>query len=470
MSSQPVFNHQDFSIDSSKRSRVIRQERHYVGNGNHKVKIKDSIYDVENYSPFGIALKNASMIAADDQIIRAQYIINDITICDIDIKRIRNDELGFVGFSIEGQALPIEAIQAIEQSVKVIKEFENNKNKYSAVPQSFKDRAYEAKAWLEGLEVEVNKMTKSSFETPLKELKQHEEAVAYYVSQYLFKAMPKFAESMGISLSGVNQETLNTCYDFLRFELGNIFYKSSYGNRAYSKPRGYAGDYEMMNNVYHNDLRGDTLFGKCMQRYFTDNPAGRAVRNRVKYLNEKIIESSKKSNSTKILAVASGPAKEIQNLILENPEIAQKCEIHLLDQDSDALMSSQREIYELARIKKIKLNVHFHNVAIKNVINEGLPTNDFDLIYSAGLFDYFTDPVAQFAANRLFNSLKESGQLIIGNFSTNNPAQFIMEAIGDWYLIYRSEDQLIKLYSQVSRNIKIESEPEGVNLFAILRK
>jgi len=256
----------------------------------------------------------------------------------------------------------------------------------------------------------------------------------------------------------------------LRTQVGPIFYKSSYGNRAYTKPRGYAGDYEMMNNVYFNELRGNTLFAKCVQRFFTDSSAGKAVRNRAEYLNQKIETVCKKNKNPKILGVASGPAREIQKFFFEKPEVAAQCEIHLLDQDLEALKFSQRDIFEICRQKNIKPNIHFHNLAIKNVISDGLPLVGFDLVYSVGLFDYFTDPVAQFAANRLYLALNPGGNLIIGNFNTNNPTQFVMEALGDWYLIYRNEENLKELFSRVTTKLHIESEKEGVNLFAVMEK
>jgi hypothetical protein len=335
---------------------------------------------------------------------------------------------------------------------------------------NFKTETHLFKNWIQSIEAEVNQLQKSNFELPGKSLSDYEEAICQYVSMYLMVNVQSYCEKIATTTLGLDSSIVKLCYEYLRNMVGEVFYKSPYGNRAYSKPRGYAGDYEMMNNVYYNELRGSSLFGKCLQRYFTDNPAGKAVRNRAIYLNEKIREALVGKNKIKILGVASGPAREIQKLYQDYPEIANKCEIHLLDQDAEALKFSQRDIIEICRSKNIKHNVQFHNLAIKNIINEGLPMDGFDLIYSAGLFDYFTDPVAQFAAIKLHQGLKTGGKLIIGNFNTNNPAQFIMEAIGDWYLIYRDEKQLAQLFSKVTPKLHIEKEPENVNLFAVMEK
>ena len=114
-----------------------------------------------------------------------------------------------------------------------------------------------------------------------------------------------------------------------------------------------------------------------------------------------------------------------------------------------------------------KLN--FVNKAIKNVITRGLSDADFDVIYSAGLFDYFSDPVAQLGAKALFKHLKPGGKLVIGNFNQTTPNQFTMRLALDWSLIYRSEDDLKRLYANLGE-LNIEQEPEGVNLFCVIRK
>ncbi len=116
----------------------------------------------------------------------------------------------------------------------------------------------------------------------------------------------------------------------------------------------------------------------------------------------------------------------------------------------------------------VKLN--FIHKAIKNVITRGLQESNFDLIYSAGLFDYFSDPVAQMGAKALFKRLKPGGRLIIGNFNLTTPNQFAMRLALDWSLIYRSFDDLKRLFGDLGGVLSIEQEPEGVNLFCVIRK
>jgi extracellular factor (EF) 3-hydroxypalmitic acid methyl ester biosynthesis protein len=467
---QPVFKHQEFSINNETRKKVIRQDRIFVESGVHKMTIGQSEFDVDNYSAFGIAIKNFNLVGDRFQ---GVYSVDGIQICDLHISLARvtkNDFMQVTGFVIEGMPFPVEAVNALTLVRKTISKFEENKSEFAIVPESFKTETHHFKNWIQSIEIEINQLQKTNFDLPGKTLFEYEEAICQYVSMYLMVNVQLHSQKIAAVSEGLSPEILKKCYEYLRSMVGETFYKSPYGNRAYTKPRGYAGDYEMMNNVYYNELRGQSLFGKCLQRYFTDNPAGKAVRNRAIYLNEKIKQALEGKEKIKILGVASGPAREIQKLFAEHSDIASRCEIHLLDQDADALKFSQRDILDICRDKNIRPNIHFHNLAIKNIINEGLPMSDFDLIYSAGLFDYFTDPVAQFAASKLYMGLKSGGNLIIGNFNTNNPAQFIMEAIGDWYLIYRNEKQMTELFSKITPRLKIEKEKENVNLFAVMEK
>ncbi len=466
---QPAFKHQDFSISSIDRLKVVRQDRYYPNQSEHFISFNGIKYMIENYSAFGIALKGFNRTETSAK--QCIYLVDNIEICIFDMAFVRSDEnLKLTMFNIENQPLPIEAIQAIEATKVVISSFEKDLSKFCDVPISFRQASSEFKGWIEQLEIKINNLQKSSFTSSKHDLDQYEESIAHFVSKYLIQNIQQYCISLGLSIAGLEPEKTKMCYEYLRTQVGNIFYKSPYGNRAFNKPRGYAGDFEMMNNVYFNELRGETLFAKCVQRFFTDNPAGKAVRNRVIYLNEKIEKCNIRNLQSKILGVASGPAREIQKFFQDSPDRASKCEIHLLDQDADALKFSQKAIYEICRNKGVQPNIYFHNLAIKNIIAEGLPLSGFDLIYSAGLFDYFTDPVAHFAAKQLYSALAKEGELVIGNFDANNPAQFIMEALGDWYLIYRDKNKLRELYGTISPKLVIESEEEGVNLFAILRK
>lgn len=96
----------------------------------------------------------------------------------------------------------------------------------------------------------------------------------------------------------------------------------------------------------------------------------------------------------------------------------------------------------------------------------------YDLVWSAGLFDYLEDKQFVFLFRSLMNMVTTGGELVIGNFSESNPSRDYME-FGEWFLHHRTEDKLSTLAEQSGCNpkfITVETEPSGVNLFVRVRK
>ena len=107
------------------------------------------------------------------------------------------------------------------------------------------------------------------------------------------------------------------------------------------------------------------------------------------------------------------------------------------------------------------------NTTIKTVIADGLH-GSYDLIYSAGLFDYLKDRTARAAGARLAQALAPGGQALIGNFAVANPTRPLMELILDWPLHHRSASDLHPLFGDIGAGVTIEQEATGVNLFAVI--
>ena len=69
--------------------------------------------------------------------------------------------------------------------------------------------------------------------------------------------------------------------------------------------------------------------------------------------------------------------------------------------------------------------------------------DQFDLIYATGLYDYLLDRVAQKLTRTLFRRLEPGGSLLIANFLPDIHSDGYMEAFMDWWLIFRSEAELL---------------------------
>jgi hypothetical protein len=160
---------------------------------------------------------------------------------------------------------------------------------------------------------------------------------------------------------------------------------------------------------------------------------------------------------------------ELQQVLQADPALVRtgRAEIALLDQDASALGHAREQIGSRAAQAGVEVTLQCLNSSIKNVITDGL-NGSYDLIYSAGLFDYFNDRTARAASSRLVEALAPGGHAVIGNFGTVNPTRPLMELILDWPLHHRSASDLRQLFGDIGTGITIEHEGTGINLFAVI--
>src|SRR5688572_28014520 len=76
---------------------------------------------------------------------------------------------------------------------------------------------------------------------------------------------------------------------------GELLTRGWLQNQARTKPRGYAGDYEMLARIYEKRLCDDPL-GKLFDRYFQEEAAPRAVRNRMAMMTEWNVHAVRSAN------------------------------------------------------------------------------------------------------------------------------------------------------------------------------
>ncbi len=82
-------------------------------------------------------------------------------------------------------------------------------------------------------------------------------------------------------------------------------------------------------------------------------------------------------------------------------------------------------------------------LAIKNNSKEII--GEQDLIYSSGLYDYLAVKSAKKLSKALWQSIKPGGRLLITNAHPANPTKFLMEYTGDWYLDYKTKEDMYRI-------------------------
>jgi extracellular factor (EF) 3-hydroxypalmitic acid methyl ester biosynthesis protein len=234
------------------------------------------------------------------------------------------------------------------------------------------------------------------------------------------------------------------------FILGSEFYK-----RTNLKPRGYAGDAEMMQMLYENRYLGHYVFNKLLHKHPLEQPAAQAVRNRRVLVARKLNElRNKVGRQTKIraLSVACGPAWELQDAITA-PEDAEAISFTLLDQDPAALACAQDCVRRVEASRDVALDVRYLQDSVRTMLRTPRIAEKFgrfEYIYSMGLFDYLTPPVARAVLAKSYELLAPGGMMVIGNYHQRNPNQNYMAYWLDWVLYYRTEEDFLGLASGLS--------------------
>lgn len=230
---------------------------------------------------------------------------------------------------------------------------------------------------------------------------------------------------------------------------------------AFHKPKGYAGDYEMIDRIYTFWTSTNPTL-KVWDDFFHSQEAPIAVRNRKKYFIHLASQLEKEKNGAlRILNIGSGPARDVKEFFDIN-NLSESI-IDCIELDKNAIEYAEK----MCAAHSGKVNF------INNNIFRYKPNNRYDLVWSAGLFDYFTDKQFVMLLKRLSTFLTETGKIVIGNFSDFNPSRIYMEKFGHWYLNHRSKETLIQLAydAGATKNmIHVDSEELGVNLFLHINK
>jgi CRP-like cAMP-binding protein/SAM-dependent methyltransferase len=259
--------------------------------------------------------------------------------------------------------------------------------------------------------------------------------------------------------------------EVLQAELLPFIQLTATGDRYYSKPRGYAGDYQTIEMIYNNTPAGVGRVGPLLDSCMLNLAAAKAIRNRRRLLATEILSSFRAAEKElHVASLACGPAREVFD-VFERADDSERLHVSCVDIDREALA------HVGARCEKEKLSDRvrtFHgNLIYLATGRQQLDLAPQDLIYSIGLVDSFSDELVIELINWIYDKLRPGGRVILGNFHPRNPTRGLMDHVLDWRLTYREEGDMDRLYtsSKFGRpSSRIVFEEEGVNLFAECRK
>lgn len=258
-----------------------------------------------------------------------------------------------------------------------------------------------------------------------------------------------------------------------RPELMSDFYKICWENldigmmqrHSREKPLGYPGDYLIIDYIYTEKMDSNGI-GKLWDEFYHRQAAPQAVRNRKDYFCS-IFERLcyEKQNDKIILDIACGSCRDVSEAVIKSGQKANATLFHCVDMDERAID------YAKQIVKNSSSKVSFQWEA--NNVFKLRPSQCYDLIWIAGLFDYLDDRRAVILIKKMWKWTKKDGRVIIGNFHPKNSTRNVMEWCCDWFLFYRTEAQMLMLCEQAKipkECISFDKEPLGVNIFCIITK
>jgi extracellular factor (EF) 3-hydroxypalmitic acid methyl ester biosynthesis protein len=214
---------------------------------------------------------------------------------------------------------------------------------------------------------------------------------------------------------------------------------------AFTRPRGYPGDALLLDYIYGDwsvlQPPPPRSLGGRLYPWTYAGAAPTAVRLRRSHLAHLIDEAAVRIEQPRVLAIAAGHLREASlSVALMSGQVG---EVVALDQDEESLAEVDRQ----AARQRLPITTVHH--PIRNVIAGRCDLGRFDLVYAAGLYDYLETPVARRLTRSLFAMLQPGGRLVVANFTPQTCDRAYMEAFMDWWLIYRTQQEVEALDADI---------------------
>jgi SAM-dependent methyltransferase len=227
-------------------------------------------------------------------------------------------------------------------------------------------------------------------------------------------------------------------------------------------------------HMYRNKPKGITSFGRLTDRILLNLPSVRATRHRkdviIKLLRNEIENNIILNKKTRIVDIASGPARYISELLDEVDQ--DKIEVLCIDKDKRSLnygkilagekpvRFTKADIMKMEPLKKLAKKVSW----IPNII------------IASGLLEYQEDETVKRIISESFDNIQRDG-LSVFISQVSNPSRELIEELGKtstgekWILNYRGPELFRKwMLDSGFRSVLIEVDEWGMYEFCMGRK
>jgi extracellular factor (EF) 3-hydroxypalmitic acid methyl ester biosynthesis protein len=267
---------------------------------------------------------------------------------------------------------------------------------------------------------------------------------------------------------------------YLRRQIWPYLMSSAFLQRTNLKPRGYAGDAELMIMLYENTYVGTYVFNQLMHKHPVETRAADAVRFRralIPQVFRQVLPDFPDvgARGFRVLSLAAGPAWELHDIVRDRAE-AERVDLTLLDQDPFALDLARETVRRVEAERGVRLSVRYVQDSVRTMLRSRelkRAVGQHHFVYSMGLFDYLTTPVARAVLAKAYDLLEPGGTMLVGNYHVATPTRWHMAYWADWSLVYRTEEGFLELARELApepASVSIQYDESRCQMFMRVRK
>lgn len=326
-----------------------------------------------------------------------------------------------------------------------------------------------------------------SFRTKLKLYKKRASEIEEYLSKKP-QEWGKFQSEFNSEVNDVFRDIMN--FEKINFSAGQeekvyklkrifinrireLFLKGAYNEWSFRKPFGYAGDFKIIDDIYQNNPTTNG-FVRLFDNYCMMSAISVAVRNRKEDFKRLLTGfiTDNAGHKLKIMNLASGPCRELKEILSSEPDLCGNAIFDCYDHDDRAIEYAKKLLAGYPHINFIRENAM--RIAFRKDVSQ-LINRKYDLIYSTGLFDYFSERVGIGIVTNLRKLLNSNGVLAISTMRDkySNPSVHYMEWAADWNLVYRNEEEFMHIFLEAGfaeDELEIRYEQQGIMQYILATK
>ncbi|GAA6142991.1 hypothetical protein NBRC116584_28090 [Hydrogenophaga sp. 5NK40-0174] len=371
----------------------------------------------------------------------------------------------------ELNAFASNADEAGEEALRFVQDWEDRfkiRQSYQVVVSELRTFLSETSRWIDQADL---------VETLPKELTgQLRDDVFWAIAAPLMRKGKEYLDRLEVEAAALTPEESLPHRMYAQTALHPLILRAPFVYRTFAKPLGYAGDYEMVNQILGNPRQGETTYIQVVNATFLRAAVAQAHRNRIgfliEFLEQAIAQGAAEGRKIRILNVGCGPAGEIQQLIASDRDLG-NLHFTLLDFSDVTLNYTREKLQSLQAEHGRELTVDFIQESVHNLLKkparEKAASSDvppYDFVYCAGLFDYLSDKVCSRLIRYFMAASRPGGKMLLTNVHKDNPERHGMEHLLEWHLIYRNEEDMEGLVGGLGMRPRLWTDPTGVNVFS----